>query len=60
MSCDDGHRHGLDLVWLWLWRRLAAAALIQSLAWECPYDMGVALTRKKKSIHEINALHVRS
>ena len=23
-----GHRHGLDLALLWLWRRLAAAALI--------------------------------
>ena len=27
-----GHRCGLDLVFLWLWRRLAVAAL----AWELP------------------------
>ena len=43
----DGRR-GSDLVWLWLWRRLAVAALIQPLAWELPYDTGVALKRKKK------------
>ena len=33
---------------LWLWRRLAAAALIQRLAWEPPYAAGVALKKKKK------------
>ena len=31
-NCSVGHRHGLDLVWLWLclwlWCRLAAAAPI--------------------------------
>ena len=27
MSCGVGHRHGLDLVLLWLWCRLAATAL---------------------------------
>ena len=32
----DG-RHGSDLVLLWLWCRLAAAALIRPLAWEPPY-----------------------
>ena len=32
MSCGVGHRLGLDLVLLWLWCRLAAAALIQLLA----------------------------
>ena len=30
---------------LWLWRRLAATALIQHLAWELPYAMGVALKK---------------
>ena len=34
MSCGVGHRCALDLVLLWLW--LAAAAQIQSLAWELP------------------------
>ena len=32
-----------DLALLWLWCRPAAAALIQPLAWELPYAMGVAL-----------------
>ena len=42
-----GGRWGLDLTWPWLWHRLAAAALIQPLAWELPYAAGVALKRKK-------------
>ena len=37
-----------DLLLLWLWRRLAAAAPIQPLAWEPPYAMGVALKQTKK------------
>ena len=28
LSCDVGHRHGLDPMLLWLWCRPAAAALI--------------------------------
>ena len=36
MSCGVGHRHGLDKALLWLWFRLAAAALIQLLVWELP------------------------
>ena len=35
-----------DLVLLWLWRRLTAAALLQPLSWELPYTAGVALKRK--------------
>ena len=35
-------------MFLWLWHRPAAAALIQPLAWELPYAMDVALKRKKK------------
>ena len=42
-SCGVGHRHGSDLVW----RRLAAAAAIQLLAWELPYAIGAALKRQK-------------
>ena len=30
--------------------RLAAVALIQPLAWEIPYAVGVALKRKKKKM----------
>ena len=36
------------LVWLWLWHRPAAAALIRPLAWERPYVTGAALKKKKK------------
>ena len=32
---------------LWLWRRLAATALIRPLAWD-PHAMGAALKRQKK------------
>ena len=47
MSCGVGRRCGVDPVLLWLWRRLAATALIGPLAWEPPYATGVALIRKK-------------
>ena len=45
MSCGIGHRHGSDLVLLWLWCRLVA--LIRPLAWEPPYAWGAALKSKK-------------
>ena len=48
VSYGVGHRHGLDLVLLWLWWKPVAAALIGPLAWEPPYAMGVALKRAKK------------
>ena len=41
----------MDTALLWLWCRLAAAALIQPLARELPYAVGAALkrhTHKKK------------
>ena len=47
MSCGVGHRHGLDLVLLWLQSRLAAVAPIQTLAWEFPYATGTALNNKQ-------------
>ena len=47
MSCGVSHRKSLDLALLWLWRRPAAGAMIQSLAWELPYAMGAALKSKK-------------
>ena len=47
MSFDVGHRNGLDLVSLWLWRRPAAVVPIQPLAWELPYAAGAALKSKK-------------
>ena len=44
-----------DLALLWLWRRLAATAPIQPLAWEPPCALGVALKRqkKKKKLHSV-------
>ena len=48
MSCDAGHRCGSDLMFLWLWHRPAAAALIYPLAQELPYAPGTALNRKRK------------
>ena len=46
MSCGVGCRPGWDLALLWLW--VAAAALIQPLAWELPHAAGGALKSKKK------------
>ena len=43
MSCGVSGRLGSDLALLWLWCRLAPAALIRSLAWKLPYAMDVAL-----------------
>ena len=48
MSCGVGHRLGLDLVLLWLWRKPEATAPIGILAWEPPYAVGVALKKQKK------------
>ena len=50
VSCGVGRRHGSDLVMLWLWWRLVAAALVQLLAWEPPYAKGAApkTTQRKK------------
>ena len=52
MSCGVGCRLGSDVVVLWLcmWCRLAATALILPLAWEPPYAVGVALKRQKKKV----------
>ena len=42
-----GRRHGLDPVLLWLWRRPAAVAPIQPLAWELLNAVGAALQNKQ-------------
>ena len=47
MSCGVGHRHGSDPMFLWLWYRLVAEALIQPIAFEPPHATGVALKKKK-------------
>ena len=48
VSCGVGCRCGLDPVLLWLWCRLVAATLIQSLTWQLPYATGADLKSKKK------------
>ena len=48
MSYGVGRRRGLDLTLLWLWHRLEATALIEPLALEPPYAMGMALKIKKQ------------
>ena len=59
-----GHRCTLDPTLLWLWPRPESAALIQPLAWEFPYALGVALKRhtpqkkKKKRERERKVFHV--
>ena len=54
MSCGVGRTCGSDLVLLWLWRRLAATALIRPLSWESPYAAGVALKGKKTKKKKIS------
>ena len=48
MSCGAGHRRCLNPMMLWLWRRLAAIALIGPLAWEPPCAGGMALEKAKR------------
>ena len=54
MSCGVGHRHSSDLVLLWLWHRLALAALIRSLAWELPLASGAAPKKQTKQVACLN------
>ena len=54
MSYGAGRRHGPDLVLLWLWCRVVAAAPIPPLAWELPYGAGVALKSEKTKKQQKN------
>ena len=54
MSCGVGRRCCLDLVLLWLWRRLETTALIRPLAWEPPRAAGAALKRQKTKNKKTN------
>ena len=56
MSYGVGRRRSLDLALLWLWRRPAATASIQPLAWESPYAAGATLKRQKKKNLDCQAL----
>ena len=47
MSCAVGCQCGSDPELLWLWHRPAAAAVIQSLAWELPHAAGAAMKKRK-------------
>ena len=49
VSCGVGHRRGSDAALLWLWRRLAAVALLLPLAWEPPYAADAVLKSKNKN-----------
>ena len=48
MSYGVDHRHGSDLMLLWLWHRPAAVAVIRPLAWKPPYVAGTPLKSKKE------------
>ena len=48
MSRGVGYRHGSGPSLLWLSCRPTTEALIQSLAWEPPYAMGMALKIQNK------------
>ena len=57
MSCDVRCKCSLDPALLWLWCRpcrVAAAALIQPLAWELPYAMGADLKTKQNKKTEVS------
>ena len=56
VSCGIGRRCGLDPVWLWLWCRLAAAALIRPLTGELPYATGVSVKTGKKIFFNIHII----
>ena len=63
MSCGAGRRHSSGPLLLWLWYRAAATALIQPLAWELSYAMGVALkikTKKRKKEKWAEAINLDS
>ena len=49
VSCGVGRRGGSDPVWLWLWCRPVAAALIRSLAWN--FHMFPKKQKKKRAFH---------
>lgn len=48
VSYGLGHRQGSDPMLLQLWRKLAAAAPIEPLAWALPYAMGSVLKRQQQ------------
>ena len=47
VSCGIGRKHDSDLLFLWLWCRLAVVAPIQPLAFAFPHAKNAALKSKK-------------
>ena len=56
VSCGVSLRRSSDLLWLWLWCRLAATSPIQLLAWEPPCTAGVV----KKEDEKIEGVPIRA
>ena len=54
MTCGVGLTRGSDVALLWLWCRPVVTALIQPLAWQPPYVMGVALKIQNKQTNKKN------
>ena len=54
-----GRRRGSDPALLWLWCRVAAAALIRPLAWDLPYAAGAGIKKKKKKKKKISPPKVK-
>ena len=52
-----GRGCGADPALLWLWCRLAAAALTEPLDWEPPYAASVALKTKNKNKQKNRPFH---
>ena len=52
MSCGISCRRVSGPELLWLWHMPAAVAMIQPLAWELPYAVGVALKRQNKQTNK--------
>ena len=62
MSCGVGCRRGSNptLLWLWLWRRPEATALIRPLPWEPPYALGVAQEKAEKQTNKKTAIYIKT
>ena len=60
MSYGVGCRLGSDPVWLWLWRRPAAAAPVGPLPWDLPYVTCMALKEggEDLDVSSVNSSHV--
>ena len=60
MSRGVGCRCCLDPMLLWLWHRLVTTVPTGSVAWEPPYDTGVALKDQKRQNKYINKVQEKT